>query len=167
VYINIIDLEATCWQGEIPRGQHNEVIQIGLCVLETETLTRIEKCGLYVKPMRSEISTFCTQLTGITPNDVREALTLSEAYQQLRREYFLDSRPWFSWGDYDKHQLQTEARTKNIPLKMGKHTNAKQVFASVFPEHGKLGMSQALKAMNLPLEGKHHDGADDAWNKHT
>ena len=35
--IIIIDLEATCWNGKIPAGQVNEIIEIGICVLDTST----------------------------------------------------------------------------------------------------------------------------------
>jgi inhibitor of KinA sporulation pathway (predicted exonuclease) len=35
--IIIIDLEATCWQGAVPAGQENEIIEIGLSVLNTLT----------------------------------------------------------------------------------------------------------------------------------
>ena len=33
--IIIIDLEATCWKGQIPDGEVNEIIEIGLSVLDT------------------------------------------------------------------------------------------------------------------------------------
>jgi inhibitor of KinA sporulation pathway (predicted exonuclease) len=32
--IIIIDLEATCWKGQIPDGEVNEIIEIGLSVLD-------------------------------------------------------------------------------------------------------------------------------------
>ncbi len=37
-----------------------------------------------VKPMMSEVSEFCTQLTGITEQMVRDAPPLAEAVQVLR-----------------------------------------------------------------------------------
>lgn len=33
--IIIIDLEATCWEGKPPQGQESEIIEIGICVLDT------------------------------------------------------------------------------------------------------------------------------------
>jgi len=39
--ILVIDVEATCWQGKNPAGESNEIIEIGICVLETATGERI------------------------------------------------------------------------------------------------------------------------------
>ena len=37
--ILVIDVEATCWEGNPPPGQTSEIIEIGLCVLDVPTLT--------------------------------------------------------------------------------------------------------------------------------
>ena len=64
--IIIIDLEATCWQGAVPAGQENEIIEIGLSVLDTLTGEISKNQGILVKPQRSSVSEFCTELTTIT-----------------------------------------------------------------------------------------------------
>ena len=35
--IIVIDLEATCWEGDPPPGQESEIIEIGLCILDVAT----------------------------------------------------------------------------------------------------------------------------------
>ena len=35
--IIIIDLEATCWEGIPPKGEVSEIIEIGICLLDTLT----------------------------------------------------------------------------------------------------------------------------------
>ena len=65
--LNVIDVEATCWDGPTPPGQTNEIIEVGICVLNIRTLERVERRHIMVRPERSEISAFCAELTGITP----------------------------------------------------------------------------------------------------
>jgi inhibitor of KinA sporulation pathway (predicted exonuclease) len=47
--LNIIDIEATCWETPPPPGQVNEIIEIGLCVLNIRTLERIERRSIKVR----------------------------------------------------------------------------------------------------------------------
>lgn len=156
-------MEATCWVGEPPPGQTNEIIEIGLCVLNLSTLERLEKRSLLVRPEHSEVGTFCTELTGLTPEEVATGMTLREACDVLRRDFHSDSRPWASWGNYDRKQFERQCRSGVQYPFSSRHTNAKQVYAAGY--HLKRpGMAAALQHAGLPLEGVHHRGADDAWN---
>ena len=65
--ILVIDVESTCWEGSPPPGQSSEIIEIGLCPVDLKTLTRLEKRSILIKPIQSEISDFCTELTTLTP----------------------------------------------------------------------------------------------------
>lgn len=164
-FVNIVDVEATCWDGPPPPGQPNEIIEIGICVLNLETLERVEKRSIVVKPVHSEISAFCTQLTGWTPAAVADGVSLAEAVRILQKEFRSDSRTWLSWGDYDRHQFQRECSAKNLGYPFSsKHVNAKLAFANICNGGKKLGMNGALQLLGIPLEGRHHNGADDAWN---
>lgn len=46
----IIDLEATCWDGPVPAGQKNEIIEIGICMLDPTTGNITKNQGILVKP---------------------------------------------------------------------------------------------------------------------
>lgn len=163
--LNLIDLEATCWQGQPPAGQVSEIIEIGVCVLNLDTLERSQKRSLVIRPTRSEVSPFCTELTGWTAEALARGMTFAEASEVLRRDYHSDSRAWASWGDYDRKMLEGQCQRSSVPYPLRRgHTNAKKVFSEVFGLKKRLGMAQALAYLGLPLEGRHHDGADDAWN---
>ena len=41
--ILVIDLEATCWEGEPPEGQEHETIEMGICILDVATGRRLDK----------------------------------------------------------------------------------------------------------------------------
>jgi len=64
--ILIVDVEATCWEGDPPPGQISEIIEIGLCVLDVATLTRVERRDILVRPVCSTVSPYCSQLTTLT-----------------------------------------------------------------------------------------------------
>ena len=162
--LNIIDIEATCWAAQPPPGQVSEIIEIGLCVLNLRTLERVERRSIRVRPERSEVSVFCTELTGLTAADVRNGLSFAEACEVLRRDHHADSRAWASWGDYDRNQFRRQCSATGVRYPFSaRHSNAKQVYAAAH-HLPRLGMAQALAHAGLPLEGRHHCGEDDAWN---
>ncbi|MVN87698.1 DNA polymerase III [Deinococcus sp. HMF7620] len=165
MFLNVIDVEATCWVGPPPPGQVNEIIEVGLCVLDLTTLERVERRALLVRPERSAVGAFCTELTGLTPEMVAEGLSFREACETLRREFHADSRHWASWGDYDRKQFQGQCTASRVPYPFSpRHTNAKRVYTEAHGLKKRPGMAQALAHAGLPLDGRHHRGVDDAWN---
>ncbi|MEV6769115.1 3'-5' exonuclease [Nocardia sp. NPDC051030] len=164
-YLNVVDVEATCWERANPPDQPNEIIEIGLCVLDTHTLERVSKHSILVRPDRSEVSEFCTALTTLTPEQVATGISFAEACTLLRTEFDADSRPWASWGDYDRKQFERQCAATGVPYPFGStHTNAKTTFSAARNTTHRFGMAGALKETGLPLEGTHHRGDDDAWN---
>lgn len=163
--ILVVDLESTCWEGEPPPGQTNEIIEIGLCTVDLKTLTRIEKRSFLVKPVQSEISDFCTELTTLTPDMFAKAGSLAEAVKILKKEYRSKDRLWASWGDYDRRQFERVCQAQNVGYPFGpSHLNVKSLFAAAIGASHELGLDGAYKHLGLTMEGIHHRGDDDAWN---
>ncbi|HMO63395.1 MAG TPA: exonuclease domain-containing protein [Ferruginibacter sp.] len=61
--IVIVDIEATCWEKETPAGMESDIIEIGVCLLDVQTGEISANKGIIVKPERSILSDFCTNLT--------------------------------------------------------------------------------------------------------
>lgn len=163
--LNVVDVEATCWSEQPPPGQVNEIIEIGLSVVDLDTLERVGKHRILVKPERSQISPFCTELTGLTQAEVDGGVSFEQACRQLARDHQAGERPWASWGDYDRKQFERQCQASGAPYPFGRrHLNAKLVFAEANGLRKRPGMAQALQMAGLPLEGRHHRGDDDAWN---
>jgi inhibitor of KinA sporulation pathway (predicted exonuclease) len=161
--LNVIDVEATCWDGTPPPGQVNEIIEVGVCVVDLDARERVERDRIMVRPARSSVSAFCTRLTGITAAEAGAGLAFAEACERLRKVHHADSRPWASWGDYDRKQFQRQCNGPQRYPFGSVHINAKAVFAEAYQSR-RQGMAGALGTAGLPLEGRHHNGADDAWN---
>ncbi len=162
--INVIDLEATCWDGPVPPGQSNEVIEIGLCVFEPVSRERQSRHQILVKPDRSEVSEFCTRLTGWTAAQVASGISFAEACQQLRREFRSDSRLMVSWGGYDFRQIGRQCAATGTPFPFARHLDLKAVHCDFYRLPKRLGLGQATKQAGLNFDGRAHVGADDAWN---
>lgn len=57
--LNVVDLEATCWPISAPEDQVSEIIEIGLCVVDTDTRQRVQRDRVLVRPEHSRVSEFC------------------------------------------------------------------------------------------------------------
>lgn len=163
--ILVIDVESTCWDRQTPAGETSEIIEIGLCPIDVGSVQRLEKRSILVRPERSDISRFCSELTGLVPEMFTHAGSLAEAVNILTREYHSADRLWASWGDYDRGQFQRVCRLAGLKYPFGPtHLNIKTLFSLVAGQPRELELDKAYALLGWPLEGKHHRGHDDAWN---
>jgi inhibitor of KinA sporulation pathway (predicted exonuclease) len=163
--ILVVDVEATCWRGPRPVGEMNEIIEIGVCLLAPDTGERSRGDGILVRPQRSKVSEFCTELTTLTQEQVDQGIDFAAACELLRTDYQADRRVWASYGAYDKNQFcsQCAAFGEEYPFSAA-HINVKARLAPLEGWESPKGMGGALRRLGFPLEGTHHRGVDDAWN---
>jgi len=163
--ILVVDVEATCWRGPRPPGELNEIIEIGVCLLDPVTGDRSRKRSILVRPQRSSVSPFCTELTTLTQADVDTGIDFAAACELLREEYQSPQRVWASYGAYDRNQFRSQCETFEVPYPFSaEHINVKATLAKVGVLPRPVGMAGALRHLGLALEGTHHRGDDDAWN---
>jgi inhibitor of KinA sporulation pathway (predicted exonuclease) len=169
-YYLVIDLEATCDDGERMPREETEIIEIGAVLCEQESLKNVAEFQTFVRPLRHpKLTPFCTRLTTITQEQVAAAPTFSVAVQRLgawlRDKGAMGQVVFCSWGDYDKNQLAREERRNGIRLPLGtEHMNLKESFRRRSGDDKKLGTGQALVRVALRFEGTAHRGIDDARN---
>ena len=163
--IIVIDLESTCWDGPPPDGQVSEIIKIGVATVDVASLQRADKQSILLRPVRSQISDFCTRLTTLTPDHFASAGSLADATKTLKKQFRSHDRLWASWGDYDRRQFERVCKELDVAYPFGiSHLNVKTLFAVTHGLDHEIGMDAACQHAGLPLEGTHHRGADDAWN---
>lgn len=160
----VIDIESTCWKEH--SLESSEIIEIGICVLSLENLTIEANRSLLVKPLKSSVSQFCTDLTTLTQETLsKEGIGFQEACSLLEKEYHSKSSMWGSWGDYDRNQFQQVCKRQNVRYPFGpSHINIKSFFSAFYGLKKELGMNKALQFCDLPLIGTHHRGIHDAYN---
>lgn len=161
----IVDLEATCWEtGQTP--QRMEIIEIGAVLMETGTDKPNAEFAKFVKPINEPIlSEFCTKLTSIRQAEVDKAEKFYQVFPQFID--WIGDKPFTicSWGNYDMSQFKIDCERHSIifPDTFLNHINLKSEFARL-KNVKRCGMKGALWHLNLPLEGTHHRGIDDARN---
>lgn len=165
----IFDLEATCWNGGEGKGKLNEIIEVGAVKLD-ENLKEVGEFARFVRPVIiPQLSPFCKELTTITQEQVDSA----EPYEVVMEDFARWAREGsdevmlLSWGRYDKNQILREAKKKghegDIITLMERHDSFKHKLAEVRGVKP-FGMRAGLEIYNLPLDGTHHRGIDDARN---
>ena len=163
--ILVVDVESTCWDGPPPPGEMSEIIEIGICTVDVKQLTRIEKRSILVKPVKSQISEFCTSLTTLTSKMFTDAGSLADGARILKNEFHSKDRLWASWGDYDRRQFDRVCREHGVGYPFGlSHLNVKTLFATAIGHHHEMGLDGAYSKLGMKMEGTHHRGDDDAWN---
>ncbi len=162
--ILVVDLESTCWMGHPPNSQINEIIEIGMSIVDVKSLTIEDNIGYIVKPRNSKVSNFCTELTTITQEMVDNGEDLSIVVQKIIKTYGSKKYLWASYGEYDKNQMKHCCNLYNAEYPFSDmHLNIK-TFASMFYGIQEMGMDKLLNKLNIPLEGTHHRGIDDSYN---
>lgn len=161
----VIDLEATCWLGPPPEGQRNEIIEIGVATLDLASFAPLRRESILVKPLVSEISAFCTELTSITPEMAAAGVTLAEACQWLNDEFDAQSRMWGSWGSYDLKMLTAQCKADDVTYPFSAHhVNIKRIYGKLTRQKQGMGLKVALEQLAFGFDGTHHRGVDDAHN---
>ncbi|KAJ3256145.1 ERI1 exoribonuclease 3 [Boothiomyces macroporosus] len=169
-YILILDFEATCGEGI---GNHNqEIIEFPIVVVEIATLKVVDEFHTYVKPT-TQILPFCTELTGITQEQVENAPPLSQVLPQAEafaKKY--QHSVFVTCGDWDLKTmlpLQTERENLSRDSVFQQWVNVKVAFNDTMEgarskQNRAKGMKGMLNALGLELVGRHHSGIDDSRN---
>jgi len=163
-YYLVVDLEATCDdRGAVPRAE-SEIIEIGAVLVEGSSLRSVAELQTFVRPrLHPRLTPFCTQLTTITQDDVDWAPDFISAADRLAA--FGRGALFCSWGNYDRNQLDQDARLHGIPSPLGpEHANVKQLFARALGLRRGIGNRGAMDIVGEPATGTHHRGIDDARN---
>ncbi|MNC04332.1 sporulation inhibitor KapD [compost metagenome] len=174
-YLYCVDLEATCDgvdDSESPRllvvvPDQMETIEIGLVVIDLETLEIVDEFQRFVRPqITPALTDSCKRLTSIQQSDVDGARTYQEVGEELRT--FASSyanAAWASWGDYDARQLERDAGFAGCPsmLEGLPHFNARKWHAGLYDDRPK-SLKQTVESLDLVWQGTYHRGIDDARN---
>jgi len=180
-YIGVLDFEATCDDVD---GFNNEVIEFPTTLLRWNSNLRnyevVDHFQEFCKPMcDSQLTPFCTQLTGITQSQVDSGSPFSDVldrhHKWLKNHVYssvglTESQEGVSiltWGHWDlREMMPNECARWNIfpPSVYREYVNIKDECKIHYNLAKPLGMAQMLDYLNLELLGRHHSGLDDCKN---
>ncbi len=177
----IIDLEHTCMpEAEQPADYHGQIIEIGAAWVTPPGVV-IDTFEIFVQA-ENPVTAFCTELTGITQENVDSGLPFPDAMQALAAFAAKHSGEiWASWGAGDLKCLLLDCEHHGVhhgvenPLKDWVHRNLKKEWcranrAMLKEKVGQgrkvkqVGMSTALAVSGIFLEGTHHRALSDVLN---
>lgn len=169
--IAIIDLECTCDDtGKIIARHEMEIIEIG-CVIADIKGNTYNEFNCFVKPVIHPILTsFCTQLTSISQDQVNNGLSFEKALTGLDDFLFNENiNMWGSWGGFDANQIRKDIRNNRIretsfPFLRLPHTNLSAEYVIQNKLKKKVGVRKALSQNKMNFIGVPHRGIDDVRN---
>ena len=161
----IVDLEATCWEQK--KGRKNEIIEIGAVLIDDQKQP-LDEFNQIIKPViNPKLSDFCIELTTITQEMVDNGNHFIEALTDFIKwiEHYGNDYLLCSWGYYDKNQFISDCEVHNHNTDwLHQHISIKHQYALIKSLRRPVGMKTALKMEEIPMEGTHHRGIDDAKN---
>jgi 3'-5' exoribonuclease 1 len=157
------DLELTC-ERDLADYPH-KIIEIGAVLFEHGKITAEFRSFVQPSPPY-EVSSFCTELTGITPKQIATAEHISSVAVNFR-QFIWQNKPELviSWGQSDHTLLMAECSDAKVvcPLAGIDYQNFKKVFS----KHRKIkqvGLKKALEMCGIAPEGRQHSAVSDAKN---
>ncbi len=183
-YICVLDFEATCIDQPC-QSFYNEIIEFPSVMLKwdksIQNYKEIGRFQKFCKPLHnSKLSKFCTELTGITQDQVDAGDNFYDVMEE-HHQWMIHLIPELQTFEYDDHcpvvistcgdwdlleMMVNECRRWNViprPI-YRKFINMKKPFKEVYASQKKMGMVDMLKRSNLNLIGRHHSGIDDCHN---
>lgn len=171
-YILVIDFEATC-EERASKDYLFEIIEFPVVLVDVQLQRVVAEFHRYVKPLvKTQLSTFCMNLTGIQQSDVDKAAPLDNVIRQFERWYRQTIPPgsrtiFAADGPMDFNEfVYTHSVVRQgirFPQMFYQWLDVKQVFAHFFNcQQGKI--RPMLEVLHRPFEGRLHSGIDDARN---
>lgn len=158
-----IDLEWTCWDGPPPPGMTQEIIEIGIVEMDLITLEITKDASCFIRPRRWDISTKCTQLTGITRDDILAAKPLAEVLADLTQMFRPNGIPCCAWGEDGPILSRTCASMKLVnPFRQS--VDLCRIIQCVFALKQQPSLSGTVKMLGLEFDGFPHGALPDARN---
>ncbi|XP_037787966.1 ERI1 exoribonuclease 2-like [Penaeus monodon] len=180
-YIVVLDFESTCWENG-PRLGGQEIIEFPAVLLDVYNGKIVSEFQQYVMPTEQPVlSAFCTNLTGITQEQVDNGIPLgaclymfstwirkmSEEYKVTFNANVSGKRATFAtWSDWDLGVcLQYECQRKNLrkPEFFNQWIDIRAVYKNFYQRRPQ-GLAGALKDLGIAFEGREHSGICDTRN---
>ncbi|ORC88755.1 phosphotransferase [Trypanosoma theileri] len=186
----VLDFEATCEGGQ--RIADPEIIEFPMILIDARTGCVLAEFQRYVRPvLHPTLSTFCTELTGITQSVVDAAETFPAVWKAaldfLHRAGYGGAPPLRSYlfvtcGDWDlqtmlPRQLEITARyhdehTSSTPVTppatFKRWCNIKKLMRShcgfLHAQRRISDLPDMMAVLGLHMKGRHHSGIDDCRN---
>ena len=151
-----------------------EIIEFPAFLVDVKKREIVSTFHSYVKPCKARnLSSFCTELTGITQSEVDAAPSFTEVidnfedwlYASMQR-HSCASFAFASDGSWDfAHFFANSCQVNDIPFPgyAKRWINIRKVFSSHYKMHSS-SLTHMLSHLGMEFEGRKHSGFDDSKN---
>lgn len=170
-FIAVIDFEATCDENN-PSYRH-EIIEFPIVLVDVDKMEIVDKFQEYVRPVvNPKLTPFCTQLTGISQEQVDKADTFPTVLQRVEswlEEHQLGLEKSFAvltdgpWDMFRFMYYQCKESGIEMPKWSHKWVNIRKSYCN-FYQCGRGGIETMLSNLGMKFEGSPHSGLDDSIN---
>src|SRR5687768_2201147 len=154
----ILDLEATCWQGN-DMNRRQEIIELAAFSVNGYREWN-DKFQRFVKPFENpRLSPYCMELTGITQDQVNKAKRFEIVFTDFQEWLESHDQPQLlcTWGAKDIVIIRDECRAHDLECEfLPKVINLKSQFASIHRLSKEIGLLKALDYAGIEFEGSPH-----------
>jgi len=158
-----IDVELTCWEGSPPRGMKQEIIEIGIAEMDLATLAITRERSYFIRPRRWEISPRCTNLTGITKDDIQSGRPFVDVLTALTEEFAPSQALCCTWGN-DAALIAAACQTIGLKTPLRNLLDLAYLFQRLFLLKQQASLASATQLLGLNFEGVPHGALVDARN---
>ena len=163
-YALVFDLEMTCDQDK--DSMKSETIEVGLVVVDMESLEVVDTFESFVKPVLNPVLTrFASKLTGITQEDVDSADGYEDVSSRLGDflEPYRDAVA-LQWGTGDMRQIVSDCDLHNVPNPFGeiKHYDLKKSYGKMYYQKNSIGLRRVMEMLGIERVGDEHRALSDA-----
>jgi inhibitor of KinA sporulation pathway (predicted exonuclease) len=158
-----IDLEWNCWDGPPIPGRYQEIIEIGIVEMNLATLETTREKDYLIRPRHLDISAACTQITGLTEEDLKSASPFPEVIEQFATHFSPRERLCCTWGS-DAHVLASACSRYKIPCPVRNRLDVSQLFWHCFLLRQQPSLRTAIEIAELPFDRIAHTALGDARN---
>jgi len=154
----VIDIESTCSKdNETIFIQDRETIEIGAVDVCLRTGNIVREFVSFVRPIKNEkLTQFCTDLTGITQDDVDSADGFPEVWVNKFLPWLKGEKEFCSWGRYDSEQFKRDCERYDLPPYFEKHCDLSKVAGR--------NKRLVMKRLGVIPQSRQHRGLDDSKN---
>uniref|UniRef100_A0A7E4W4J5 Exonuclease domain-containing protein n=1 Tax=Panagrellus redivivus TaxID=6233 RepID=A0A7E4W4J5_PANRE len=174
-YIIVIDFECTCKPAAKNLDLDSfEIIEFPVVLIDVNQRCIVDDYfHRYIKPVRNQVTAFCTKLTGITPQQIaNHGVSLQSALLEfqnwltakgitdMRYAYAVDGQSDFG------HFLQTSLKLNGLPFlhDFRRYIDVKHTFQQLGYSKKIVKLKRMLRTLDMRFEGQLHCGLDDTRN---
>jgi len=162
----VLDLEATCWQGN-DMNRIPEIIELAAYSVNGYR-DWIDSFQRFVKPKtHPRLSAYCIELTGITQEQVNKARRFEKVFMDFQEWLEAHDHPQLicTWGNKDMSIIKDECKAHDMDDHfLPSSINLKAQYASIHQLSKEVGLLKALEYSGIEFEGSPHRAVDDAFN---